>query len=104
MIRQPNTKTYGGSFSEYEVESVWQKGQIQAGYNPNVYRTDQCGAWMNRFAYGTTGDDGWEIDHMRPVSQGGSDELGNLQPLHWKNNRGKGDAYPNWYCTVPPNV
>ncbi|HIP78015.1 MAG TPA: HNH endonuclease, partial [Kiloniellaceae bacterium] len=40
---------------------------------------------------------GWEIDHIRPVSKGGSDRLDNLQPLYWENNRRKGDTYP-WYC------
>ncbi|TNI31811.1 HNH endonuclease, partial [Aeromonas salmonicida] len=26
------------------------------------------------------------IDHVTPVSNGGGDNLGNLRPLHWKNN------------------
>jgi len=104
MFRQRNTRTNGGSFSAYDVESVWQKGQIQPGYDPRMYRTDQCGAWMERSAYGTTTKYGWEIDHMVPVSKGGSDALVNLQPLHWANNRGKGDNYPHWYCTVPSKV
>ena len=104
MARKPNTTTSGGSFSQYEVEAVWQKGRIQPGYDPRVYRKDRCGQWMKRLAHGTTGDYGWEIDHMRPASRGGSDELGNLQPLHWRNNRGKGDDYPQWYCTLPSRV
>ena len=27
-------------------------------------------------------------------SKGGSDNIKNLQPLHWKENRSKGDKYP----------
>jgi len=104
MARNPNTTKHGGSFSIHEVEAIWRKGQIQQGYDPKFYRKDRCGQWMKRLAYGTTSDYGWEIDHMRPVSRGGSDELTNLQPLHWKNNRGKGDSYPQWYCSLPVRV
>ena len=37
---------------------------------------------------------GWEIDHIKPVARGGSDDLSNLQPLYWETNRNKGDQYP----------
>ena len=40
---------------------------------------------------------GWEIDHINPVASGGGDEIGNLQPLNWKNNSAKGDKL-NWQC------
>lgn len=94
----------GGQFSFVEIEAVWQKGQVQPRYDPRAFRMDRCGQWMKRSAYGTTGDYGWEIDHMKPVSRGGADDLGNLQPLHWRNNRGKSDDYPKWYCTIPSRV
>ena len=41
-----------------------------------------------------------EIDHIKPVSQDGGDELSNLQPLQWENNRHKGDDWPDWSCLV----
>ena len=39
---------------------------------------------------------GWKIDHIKPVAKGGTDDLNNLQPLQWANNRHKSDNYPNW--------
>ena len=98
--RTPNTTVSSGAFSAAVVEAVWQKGQIVANYDPAVYRKDACGAWMKRNEYGKTTDWGWEIDHVRPVARGGTDDFSNLQPLQWKNNRHKGDDYPNWSCAI----
>ena len=38
-----------------------------------------------------------------PVSEAGLDDLTNLQPLRWQNNRAKDDSYPanpGVYCAV----
>jgi hypothetical protein len=100
MPRTPNTRTNGAAFDDATVEAVWRKGTSVAGHDANQYRKDRCGALMQRDQYGKTTQYGWEIDHSRPVSSGGSDDLSNLQPLHWENNRYKGDNYPNWSCKV----
>jgi hypothetical protein len=34
---------------------------------------------------------------INPASNGSGDEIGNLQPLNWKNNAAKGDKL-NWQC------
>lgn len=98
--RNPNTNTRGGAFDAATIEAVWKKGKIVAENDPAVFRKDACGAWMKRCDYGTTGKYGWEIDHIKPVAAGGTDDLSNLQPLFWENNRHKSDAYPNWSCKV----
>ncbi len=98
MTRQPNTTTRGLNFDEDTIEAVWQKGNPEpqnAGF-----RKDACGATMQRTKFGKTEKWGWEIDHIMPAAKGGTDELSNLQPLQWENNRSKGDDYPNYSCKV----
>ena len=97
----PNTNRQDRSFDEATKQAVWQKGQIVHGYDANQFRKDRCGAWMEYKEHGNVNSPrGCEIDHDRPKAAGGGDELSNLQPLNWENNRHKGDNYPNWTCKV----
>ena len=83
-------------FSDKDVDNVWNKGQKIPDKNPNDVRNDACGAEIHRDAHGDTkSDHGWEIDHKDP---NGGDELSNLQPLQWENNRRKGDGTLNCDC------
>ncbi|MBF2755005.1 MAG: HNH endonuclease [Gammaproteobacteria bacterium AqS3] len=100
MARSRNTDKNGARFTQSKVESVWRKGRIIDGYDPNIWRRDRCGDWIKRAEYGNTNSKhGWEIDHIVPVSKNGSDDLSNLQPLQWDNNRRKADQDQNsWNC------
>lgn len=69
-----------------------------------MWRQDFAGAWIRRDAYGTHTQYGWEIDHLRPISKGGTNEIENLTVLHWRNNlrkkNNKWEYMPNYELSV----
>lgn len=74
-------------YTDYELQRIWEKATIVSGNDPNVWRKDQCGAWIGRAFYGNRKSEyGWECDHIKPESLGGSDHLYNIRSLQWKNN------------------
>ncbi len=90
MSRHWNTDASGKPFDARIIEAVWEKAKPSAEHPP--LRIGPCGALIWKDAYGNTNSKlGWEIDHIIPVVKGGGDELENLQPLQWQNNRRKGD-------------
>ena len=83
------------------ISQVWEKGLVIDGYNPNLYRQDFGGAWIAREEYGNVNSMlGWEIDHVYPISKGGNDAFDNLRPMNWRNNRSKGDSFPDYIASV----
>lgn len=98
MARRHNTNRNGGSWTEQEKLAVWQKGRPIPNYPESQWRWDICGQVMQWSQHGNRNSDtGWEIDHINPVANGGSDFIANLQPLNWKNNSAKGDKL-DWRC------
>ena len=78
------------AYDEGTVRAVWDKGEVTANADPEVWRKDACGAWIRRDFYGDRDSQfGWEIDSVVPKSDGGDDDLLNLRPLHWRNREGR---------------
>jgi len=81
------------SYNKELILKVRQKWYIVPGTNPNIFRKDQCGAWIKFNEYwNRNSQNWWEIDHITPVSHGGSDSLYNLRPLQWENNLSKSNG------------
>ena len=78
------------SWSNEVIEAVWKKGTEVSNNDAAAWRQDQCGAWIAKAQHGNRDSQyGWEIDHIKAVENGGTDEISNLRPLQWKNNASK---------------
>ena len=81
------------NFTQARIQQVWEKGDIIRGKNPDLYRADKYGNQMYRPSYGKYSEQGWNIDHSKPKSKGGTDHLNNLQPMNSRANCSKNDKY-----------
>ena len=92
MFRRSNTDASGKPFDDATVEAVWSKAPASSDHPP--LRVDAHGALIWREGYGNTNSKfGWEIGYKKPPDRGGGDDVDNLQPLQWENNRRNGNGY-----------
>lgn len=98
MSRKSNTTASGQVWTSEQIKVVWQKGRAIQDFDAAKFRMDKCTQIMEFSSFGDRNAPyGWEIDHINPVSNGGDDDITNLQPLNWKNNASKAERL-NWLC------
>lgn len=99
-MKKHNVKRTGDNFSPEEIVAVWNK-RFQAPMPSLDWGRDACGHLIRFSDYGNISSVfGWEIDHILAVANGGDDQLYNLQPLQWRQNRVKGDLLHSAYCVA----
>jgi len=94
MSRREGTDENERVFTQDRIDEVWGRAATIRGKDPSLYRRDVAGNILYKPSYGSDTEMGWEIDHIKPVSRGGSDNLRNLQVLQVATNQSKGDIYP----------
>ena len=79
--------------NQKELIALWNKAKKVEGKPPAIWRKDIAGAWIRYDQYGKRTPYGWEVSYIRPLSKGGNRDFDNLQLLHWRNNKYKGEDY-----------
>jgi 5-methylcytosine-specific restriction endonuclease McrA len=73
-------------------DAVFSKAKTISGKNPDLYRQDPYGNMLYKHSYGKDTKCGWNIDHIKPQSRGGSHAINNLQALQSTINKSKGNT------------
>lgn len=73
-----------------QIEKAWENAKRIRGRDPKMYRRDPYGREIFRRSYGKNSPRGWEVDHIKPKSRGGSDHTVNLQAVSTVINRHNG--------------
>jgi 5-methylcytosine-specific restriction endonuclease McrA len=73
-------------------EKVFERAKEIRGKDPELYRQDPYGNVMYRHSYGKDTNMGWNLDHIKPASRGGSNDIVNLQALNSHTNKSKGNT------------
>jgi hypothetical protein len=71
------------AFSEELIQQVWETARGMTELSPEVWRRDECGAWIRREHYGHEHSEfGWKILNVSP---GEPDVPANLRSFHHAN-------------------
>ena len=81
-----NTIEDANTWSQNQIEQVWKKGIKIPHFSPDCWKIDIGGVFIKYSEFGNKNSEfGWEIDPIISVSNGGNDNIENLQPLNWIN-------------------
>ncbi|MFK5915549.1 MAG: HNH endonuclease signature motif containing protein [Woeseiaceae bacterium] len=78
--------------TQKQKDKAWDNAKKVRGKNSEEYRQDPYGNTIYKSSYGKSSEMGWDVDHIKPKSKGGSDSTKNLQALNASVNRSKGNT------------
>jgi hypothetical protein len=78
------------NFKKQEIQDSWEKAETITGKNPDLYRKDKCNNVIYKPSYGKDSPLGWNVDHSKPLKEGGTYHPNNLQVLQTSQNKSKG--------------
>ncbi|MEW5943770.1 MAG: hypothetical protein AB1710_07955 [Pseudomonadota bacterium] len=85
-------------FNEELVKQVWEKARASYDADSDLWREDECGAWINRHHYGRRDlEFGWLIEN---VSAGGPDTPENLRAFHHGNAFDRAGGHPKCHVSA----
>eukprot|EP00971_Amphidinium_carterae_P307012 6101233-Amphidinium_carterae.1 len=78
--------------SKQNVDKLWEMSKEIKGKDPDLYRRSADGSTMYKHNYGKDSKMGYQVDHIKARSSGGSDNIRNLQLLNSHYNMSKGSS------------
>ena len=70
-------------YDDITIIEVWRKAIPYKHFE--LYKKDCYGSIIFYDDYGIKSENGWVIDYITLPEKGGTDQIENLQPVHWKN-------------------
>ena len=77
-----------------QIDALWEMATPDSSLrDPNEFRKDFAGAWIRRDQFGSRSPLGWTASRIKPIIKGGTDDMENLMPCHWRNKMMKGELF-----------
>ena len=70
-------------WTKNQIRAVWLRAYPAERGDPTKLRRDVTGHLIRFKEYGKRSLLGWQITHILPPENGGTDDPTNLRPLHW---------------------
>jgi hypothetical protein len=80
------------------IQRIWEKARGMTELSSELWRKDECGAWIKRDQYGHTHSEfGWKVENVSP---GGPEVLENLRPFHHANGYDRAGRHEKCHVTA----